>query len=129
MVGMVRYYRGMIRKQTTQRVGEYLLTALLVLGILWLLWLIWGIARKEEIARKAVHDTRAELAILEERAGVLEGNIAELATERGKEATLRQTYGVAKAGEEVIIVVAPKEATSTPKLPWWTKAFNWAGFW
>ena len=121
--------RVMTRKPTKKRVGEYVVTALLVLAIVWLLWLIWGIARKEEIARKAVHDTKAELAILEERAGVLEGNIAELATERGKEATLRQTYGVAKAGEEVIIVVAPKEATSTPQLPWWKRAFNWAGFW
>ena len=121
--------RGMSRKPSKKRVGEYALTVLLVLSILWLLWLSWGIARKEEIARKAAHDTRAELAILEERAGVLEGNIAELSTERGKEATLRQTYGVARAGEEVIIVVAPKVATSTPKLPWWKRAFNWAGFW
>ncbi len=119
----------MPRRPSKKRIGEYLITALLVVAILWLLWLIWGIARKEERARKAVEDTRAELAILEERKGVLEGNIAELATERGKEATLRQTYGVAKPGEEVIIVVPPKEATTTPHVPWWKRAFNWAGFW
>lgn len=119
----------MSRRPTKKRIGEYVVTALLVLAILWMLWLIWGIARKEEIARKAVRDTRAELAILTERKGVLEGNIAELATERGKEATLRQTYGVAKPGEEVIVVVPPKEEVLTPKVPWWKKAFNWAGFW
>lgn len=119
----------MPRRPTKKRIREYILAGLLVLLILWLLWLVWGIVQKEEIARKAVNGTRVELAILEERARVLEGNIAELATERGKEATLRQTYGVAKAGEEVIIVVAPKEATSTPRLPWWKRALNWAGFW
>ncbi len=109
--------------------GEYVIAGLLSLAIVWLLWLVWGIARKEEIARRAVADTRAELATLKERQGVLEGNLAELSTERGKEATLRQTYGVAKPGEEVIIVVPPKEATSTPVLPWWKKAFNWLGIW
>ncbi len=119
----------MSRRPSKKRVGEYVVTALLVLAIVWLLWLIWGIARKEEFARKAVRDTRAELAVLEERKGILEGNIKELATERGKEATLRQTYGVAKPGEEVIIVVPPKVAPTTPVLPWWKKAFNWAGFW
>lgn len=108
---------------------EYVIAGLLALAILWLLWLVWGIARKEEIARRAVHDTNAELAILKERQKVLEGNIAELSTERGKEATLRQTYGVAKPGEEVIIVVPPKEATTTPVLPWWKKTFNWLGIW
>lgn len=125
----MRYYREMSRRPTKKRVGEYVITALLVLLILWLAWLMWGIARKEEIARKAVRETRAELATLEQRKGVLEGNIAELTTERGKEATLRQTYGVAKPGEEVIIVVPPKEATTTPKRSWWVRAFNWAGFW
>ena len=108
---------------------EYVIAGLLALAILWLLWLIWGLARKEEIARHAVANTRNDLATLETRKKILEGNLAELSTERGKEATLRQTYGVAKEGEEVIIVVPPKEATTTPKIPWWKKAFYWAGFW
>jgi cell division protein FtsB len=119
----------MPRRPSKKRIGEYVITALLVLVILWLLWMIWGIARKEERARSAVADTRAELALLEERKAVLEGNLAELATERGKEATLRQTYGVAKPGEEVIIVVPPKEEPLAPHIPWWKRAFNWAGFW
>lgn len=119
----------MPRKPSRKRIGEYVTAGRLSLAIVWLLWLVWGIARKEEIARRAVRDTRAELTTLKERQQVLEGNLAELATERGKEATLRDTYGVAKPGEEVIIVVPPKEATTTPKLPWWKKAFNWFGFW
>lgn len=119
----------MSRRPITKRIGEYVITAFLVLAIVWLLWLVWGIARKEEIARHAVRGTQAELAILKERETILQSNIAELDTERGQEATLRQTRGVARPGEEVIIVVPPKEATTTPQLPWWKKAVNWIGFW
>ncbi len=119
----------MPRRPTKKRIREYIIAGLLVLLILWLLWIVWGIARKEEIARHAVAGTRAELATLKERERVLTANIAELSTERGKEATLRQTHGVAKPGEEVIIVVPPTEATTTMEIPWWKKAFNWAGFW
>lgn len=98
-----------------------MVAGLLALLVLWLTWLLYGIIRKEEIARRAVAETKAELQNLETRKEILNQNLAELNTERGHEATLRQTYGVAKPGEGVIIVVPPKEATSTPTLPWWRK--------
>jgi cell division protein FtsB len=97
----------------------------LAILILWLLWLLFGIVRKEEIARHAVADTRAELAALASREATLRQNLDELDTPRGQEATLRETYGVAKPGEGVIIVVPPKEATTTPELPWWRKFLGW----
>ena len=100
---------------------EYVIAGLLALLVLWLIWLLYGIVRKEEIARRAVAETKADLQNLEARKTTLNQNLAELNTERGHEATLRQTYGVAKPGEGVIIVVPPKEATSTPPLPWWRK--------
>jgi cell division protein FtsB len=106
---------------------EYVIAALLALVIIWLLSLIWSIARKEEIARKTVNETQAELALLEEREKILQANLAELATDRGQEATLRQTFGVAKPGEEVIIVVPPKELPPPPELPWWQKVLNFIG--
>ena len=101
--------------------GEYVVAGLLTLLVLWLTWLLYGIVRKEEIARRAVRETKVELANLESRKTTLNQNLAELSTERGHEATLRQTYGVAKPGEGVIIVVPPKEATTTLSLPWWRK--------
>lgn len=107
------------RRGKRRDVKEYAKVAGLSLLIVWLLWLLFGIVRKEEIARHAVLDTRGELASLESRKQVLEGNIEELKTPRGEEATYRDTYGVAKPGEGVIIVVPVKEATTTPMLPWW----------
>lgn len=111
------------------RLKEYALASLLALAIVWLLWLIWGIARKEEIARNAVEETAAELATLKEREAVLAANVAELSTERGHEATLRQTYGVARPGEEVIIVVPPEEEPEKVHVPWWRQFIGWFGFW
>lgn len=119
----------MVRKPTKQRVGQYALAAFLALLLLWLCFLVWGIVRKEEIARGAVEDRKSELATLEARKAILEGNLSELSTDRGHEATLRQTYGVARPGEEVIILVPPKEAPPQPKLPWYQRVLGWFGFW
>ena len=110
---------------TRKRVGEYIGASLLGLLILWLAWLLWGIVHKEEVARQAVASTKNDLATLRARKEVLEKNIEELATPRGEEATLRQTYGVARPGEGVIIVVPSTVATSTPPLPWWRKVLGW----
>ena len=112
------------RRGKQHTVTEYVKTALLSLLIVWLLWLLFGIVRKEEIARHAVADTRGELSSLESRKEVLQGNIEELKTSRGEEATYRDTYGVARPGEGVIIVVPQAEATTTPELPWWKR---WLG--
>lgn len=117
------------KRQRAQQLGEYLLAGFLLLVVLILAWAVWGIARKEEIARRAVEDRKAELAILEERKAVFEANLAELSTERGQEATLRQNHGVAKSGEEVIIVVPPKEDELGPPLPWYKRLLGFFGIW
>lgn len=117
----------MIRRTTKSRVREYVTAAILALVIIWLLSLIWNIARKEEIARSAVQETQAELELLREREAVLDANLTELATERGQEASLRQTFGVAKPGEEVIIVVQEQELLPPPPVHWWQRVLHWLG--
>lgn len=117
------------RTQGARRAGEYLLAAFLVLLILILVWGVWGLAQKEERARKAVEDRKKELAILKERKEVFEANLAELSTDRGQEATLRQNHGVARPGEEVIIVVPPKEDELDPHFPWYKRMLGFFGIW
>lgn len=112
-----------------QQAGEYVLAGLLLVIFLVLLWAVWGIAKKEEIARSAVEDRKDELAVLQERKAVFEENLAELATDRGQEATLRQNHGVARSGEEVIIVVPPKDDELDPYMPWYTRLLGWFGIW
>ena len=109
--------------------GQYAIAAVLALAIIWFSWLVFGITRKEEVARRAVAETKAELATLEARKETLEANMAELNTERGQEATIRQTYGVARPGEEVIIVVPPEEAAEKVQLPWYKKFLGFFGIW
>lgn len=117
------------KRTPKQQASEYVLAGLLGIVFLVLLWAVWGIAKKEEIAREAVEDRKAELAVLKERKAVFEENLAELSTARGQEATLRQNHGVARSGEEVIIVVPPKEDELNPNMPWYTRLLGWFGIW
>lgn len=117
----------MKRRRVSLDLRQLLIAGVLSLVMVWLLFLVAGIARKEEIARKAADDTRAELALLSEREETLTANVAELRTERGKEGALRETYGVARPGEEVIIVVPPGEEKDYKPLPWWRKFMGFFG--
>jgi cell division protein FtsB len=121
----------MVRKaaRTKRSLKHYVVTTLLMLGVAWLLYLNYNILRKEEVARRAAQDTQKQLASLHVRRDALQRNINELSTDRGQEATLRQTFGVAKPGESVIIIVPPKVATTTPPVSFWRKWFGWILFW
>ena len=110
------------------RVKELILSAILTLGIIWLLTLNWNIYQKEERARTALNETKSELASTAEHQAVLKQNIADLDTERGKEALVRQTLGVARPGEEAIIVVPDTNgAPQTAPLSWWQRVLRAVG--
>ena len=116
-------------KQSQLRFKEYIYAALLSIALVWLLFLNFNIFRKEQIAQKAAHDTKMQLVALQTRQNTLQRNINELSTERGQESTMRETFGVAKPGEGVIIVVPTVVATTTPPKTFWQKWFGWAKFW
>jgi cell division protein FtsB len=106
-----------VRKRKTA--GAYALIGLLVLVLFWLLFQIWNIARKEEIARHASGEATQELEELEEREATLRKNLYDLSTSRGEDAAMRETFGVALPGEEVIIVVPEEEGEEKEGLSWW----------
>jgi cell division protein FtsB len=115
----------MVRKKAARSLKSYVWIGVLTILLVWLVIINVNIFRKEEIARSAAKETQQQLTSLQTREGSLEQNINELSTERGQEATLRETFGVAKPGEGVIIVVPPEVATTTPPLTFWQKWFGW----
>jgi cell division protein FtsB len=83
--------------------------------------LVVGIFHKEQTARLTVADTRAQLAALDARKSTLSATVHDLDTERGQEASMRETFGVAKPGEEVIVVVPKKDLPPPPSPTFWDK--------
>jgi cell division protein FtsB len=105
---------------------EIALVALFTLGTVWVGYLTWGIVGKEERARNDVNDTKAQLAGLEARETTLKSDLDELNTPRGQEAALRDTQGVVKPGEHVIIVVPEEpQGPATTTKSWWESFLEW----
>lgn len=69
----------------------------------------WGMHEKSLDAIKNRDTALEELQSLQNRKAELEGDIAHLSSDEGIEAEIRDRFMVAKEGEKVMIVVAPKE--------------------
>lgn len=70
------------------------------------------IGKERESAERQANALR-ELRSVEERQAILDADLAILDTPRGQEALVRNTFDVAKEGEEVIVVLDALPATST----------------
>jgi len=102
------------------------LISILLLIAFWLASLIWGLAEKAQVAVGEARSTQWQYEALEKRKAALEANLSALSTERGQDAAIRTSFGVAKPGEEVIVVVpsiASTAPTTTP--PWWQEILDW----
>ncbi|MDE1965816.1 MAG: hypothetical protein KGI41_01060 [Patescibacteria group bacterium] len=115
----------MPRRLTTRELKDIALAIVLTLACLWFAWLIWGLWGKEETARTAAGAMHAQLTDLESRSATIQTDLSALETPRGRDAAIRTAFGVAKPGEEVIIVVPPAASTSTPTESWWTRLWSW----
>lgn len=102
-----------------------ILFGILLLVSFWLGSLIVGLAGKTHIAVSEANEARRQYESLEARKAALEANLAALGTERGKDAAIRTAFGVARPGEEVIVVVPPEPATTTKPKSWWQKLLSW----
>lgn len=105
---------------------------LLVFLILVLLGIsgVWRIFKRERESAVLNQESAAHLADLTMREARLRADIADLDTDRGKEAALRQQYQMGKSGEGMIIIVNPPTpvatpATSTPIARWFKSMFIW----
>ena len=116
----------MFRRVTHNSIRDLGLAVVFTLGVIWLAWLIWGLFWKEETARQAAVTAKTALTSLEERKSTIQADLNALSTPRGQDAAIRTAFGVAKPGEEVIIVVpttATTAPTSTPSF--WQRLFGW----
>ncbi len=102
-----------------------ILVGLLVLAALWLASLIWGLGAKAEVAWREAHDTKAQYAELESRRAKLQASLDALETPRGQDAAIREAFGVAKSGEEVIVVVPPASSSATATPSFWARVWAW----
>jgi cell division protein FtsB len=98
---VVRYTRCMRAKQLKQGV----IVGSSPLINFWFASLIWGLAEKTHVAVSKAHEAQSQYEELEERKHMLEANLAALGTDLGKDAAIRTAFGVARPGEEVIVVV------------------------
>jgi len=102
-----------------------IIIGVLLLAAFWLGRNIWGLAGKAQIAVSHANEAKWQYEALEARKAILEANLAALDTPRGKDAAIRTSFSVARPGEEVIVVVPPLPATTTPPLSWWQSVLSW----
>ena len=77
------------------------------------------------MAVSQANEVKQQYQVLENRKATLEANLSALTTARGQDAAIRTAFGVARPGEEVIVVVPPATATPTTTPTWWQKILNW----
>ena len=110
---------------STRQWRQGILIGVLLIVAIWLISRIWGLADKARIAMSEAHEAEWQYRELEGRRAVLEANLAALATERGRDAAIRTAFGVARPGEEVIVVVPPAEVVPTTTPSWWEQVLEW----
>jgi len=91
--------------------------ALILLLILLVLfaWKIFGLIGKLEDTHKNKKAEEAKIEDLEKRKAQLTSDIEKLGTDKGKEEILRQNFGLAKEGEQLIVIV--DDPKTTPPQP------------
>lgn len=72
---------------------------------------VWGVYQKEQDSRALRLEAEAQLSDLRNQQENLSQRISELHTEKGKEAVLREQYGVAKSGEGLVVIVESEKQT------------------
>lgn len=75
----------------------------------------WGMYQKFAVASQGHAVAEGELARLQVQYARVSAAVEELSSERGVEAGVRERFGVARPGEEAIMIV--REGTTTPEAP------------
>ena len=101
---------------------------LIILGviILFFAWNVFGFWTKMEETSKNKKIAEAKVAELEQQKEKLATDISNLQTDAGKEKFFRENLGLAKQGEDMIVVVDDKNQSAPSEKPsWWGYIKNW----
>lgn len=96
----------------------------LVVLVLFVGFKTWGIYQKERLSRKILEEAQTTHAELSLRAVALSADFERLNTDIGFEEVVRDRYGVAKRGEEVVILLENDKDGITDEekeVGWWAK--------
>ncbi len=75
----------------------------------------WGVYEKSKEARVLKTEAQAKLVELQKRELELRADIADLRSDRGVEAELRERYDLAAEGERVVVIVEPPPQEPEPQ--------------
>lgn len=75
----------------------------------------WGVYEKSKDARVLKTEAQAKLVELQKRELELRADIADLRSDRGVEAELRERYDLAAEGEGVVVIIDPPATPAEPQ--------------
>src|SRR3989338_418725 len=102
--------------------------ALLIVILLFFAWGVFRFTGKMRVTRENRQIASNKLAELQKEKEKLSGDIARLETPEGVEASIREKFGFAREGEEVIVVVEDKNKLES-KPPQSSGFWSWFLFW
>lgn len=103
-----------------------ILFGILILVFAWNILGFWNKMQDTEKNRKIVEE---KVAILKQQKEKLSLDINSLQTDQGKEKLFRENFGLAKEGEDMIIVIADKNPPEVPKTTSPSGFFSFLFFW
>jgi len=108
----------------------YSKATLVILSILIILLLnaVWKVYGKQSITEVNLSKTASVYSSLKKREEDLSIEIARLKSDSGREAEIREKYGMIKDNEEVIVIVDNKDSDANKtsvESNWWRKIIDW----
>ena len=115
------------KQKVKKRLYSLPMLVFLFLVLILLAKAVYGAIEKQQESARYARELNQELVTLNERETELRTKIQELETEEGRDKEIKEKFTVTKGGEQVAIIVEPRQATvsntSTNKTfwkSWWT---------
>jgi len=109
---MINFQRKRVWRNIVQSKPVLILLGILILIFVWNILGFWSKMEETSKNKKTVED---KVVALKQQKEKLSSDINSLETDQGKEKLFRENFGLAKEGENMIVVVEDKNPPATPK--------------